>query len=77
MLDNQKEVVEVMSETGLEAKEAAEQINASLRKLDNGEIVVVKRKNKKVVSREERKLNNKIRKKLRKQFTVNLGNDII
>nr|CAI7679475.1 Hypothetical protein PLANC_88 [Enterococcus phage Planchet] len=66
MLDNQKEVVEVMSETGLEAKEAAEKINASLRKLDNGEIVVVKRKNKKVVSREERKLNNKIRKKLRK-----------
>ena len=57
MLDNQKEVVEVMSETGLEAKEAAEKINASLRKLDNGEIVVVKRKNKKVVSREERKLN--------------------
>lgn len=66
MIDNQKEVVEVMSETGLEAKEAAEKINASLRKLDNGEIVVVKRKNKKVVSREERKLNNKIRKKLRK-----------
>lgn len=66
MLDNQKEVVGVMSETGLEAKEAAEKINASLRKLDNGEIVVVKRKNKKVVSREERKLNNKIRKKLRK-----------
>ena len=66
MLDNQKEVIEVMSETGLEAKEAAERINASLRKLDNGEIVVVKRKNKKVVSREERKLNNKIRKKLRK-----------
>lgn len=66
MLDNQKEVVEVTSETGLEAKEAAEKINASLRKLDNGEIVVVKRKNKKVVSREERKLNNKIRKKLRK-----------
>ena len=66
MLDNQKEVVEVMSETGFEAKEAAEKINASLRKLDNGEIVVVKRKNKKVVSREERKLNNKIRKKLRK-----------
>lgn len=66
MLDNQKDVIEVMSETGLEAKEAAEKINASLRKLDNGEIVVVKRKNKKVVSREERKLNNKIRKKLRK-----------
>jgi hypothetical protein len=66
MLDNQKEVIEVMSETGLDAKEAAERINASLRKLDNGEIVVVKRKNKKVVSREERKLNNKIRKKLRK-----------
>ncbi|QOC57515.1 hypothetical protein [Enterococcus phage TJE4] len=66
MLDNQKGIVEVMSETGLEAKEAAEKINASLRKLDNGEIVVVKRKNKKVVSREERKLNNKIRKKLRK-----------
>lgn len=66
MLDNQKEFIEAMSETGLEAKEAAERINASLRKLDNGEIVVVKRKNKKVVSREERKLNNKIRKKLRK-----------
>lgn len=66
MLDNQKEVIEVMSETGLDTKEAAERINASLRKLDNGEIVVVKRKNKKVVSREERKLNNKIRKKLRK-----------
>lgn len=66
MLDNQKEVVGATSETGLEAKEAAEKINASLRKLDNGEIVVVKRKNKKVVSREERKLNNKIRKKLRK-----------
>lgn len=66
MLDNQKGIVEVMSETGLEAKEAAEKINASLRKLDNGEIVVVKRKNKKVISREERKLNNKIRKKLRK-----------
>lgn len=66
MLDNQKDVIEVMSETGLEAKEAEEKINASLRKLDNGEIVVVKRKNKKVVSREERKLNNKIRKKLRK-----------
>lgn len=66
MLDNQKGIVEVMSETGLEAKEATEKINASLRKLDNGEIVVVKRKNKKVVSREERKLNNKIRKKLRK-----------
>lgn len=49
-----------------EMKEKLEEINVSFRKLDNGEIVTVKRKKKKVVSREERKRMNKIRKKLKK-----------
>lgn len=49
-----------------EMKEKLEEINVSFRKLDNGEIVTVKRKKKKVISREERKRMNKIRKKLKK-----------
>lgn len=49
-----------------EMKEKLEEINVSFRKLDNGEIITVKRKKKKVVSREERKRMNKIRKKLKK-----------
>lgn len=49
-----------------EMKEKLEEINVSFRKLDNGEIVTVKRKKKRVVSREERKRMNKIRKKLKK-----------
>ena len=49
-----------------EMKEKLEEIKVSFRKLDNGEIVTVKRKKKRVVSREERKRMNKIRKKLKK-----------
>lgn len=39
----------------------------SLRKLDNGEIIVVKKKKIKTVSKEDRKLINKINKKLKKR----------
>lgn len=39
----------------------------SLRKLDNGEIIAVKKKKIKTVSKEDRKLINKINKKLKKR----------